>query len=226
MQNSHVFTAPLVHWWSLGPHGGTFDTYTLQLSNTLPTIWHRYTKMCLHQVFIVASIFHSWRRLIPTPQKYQPISYEWSESTHTDAWPLQIDGACYTYVCYVMRAYCPEIFLHLHGCDVRAPRTPQIWQKKYISFSYFGFKLKNKFQIASVFDMYIDIGERIAGSQDRPSLIIEDPLRAPQIAQTINCFYILANIWKTVSPCCTYVTTVMRSAFADISVPLVPLDFM
>ena len=26
-------------------------------------------------------------------------------------------------------------------------------------------------------------------------------------------------------PCCTYVSTVMRSAFADILVPLVPLDF-
>ena len=27
------------------------------------------------------------------------------------------------------------------------------------------------------------MGERIAGKQDRPSLIIEDPLRAPKIAQ-------------------------------------------
>ena len=63
--------------------------------------------------------------------------------------------------------------------------------------------------------MYIYMGERIAGKQDRPSLIIEDPLRAPKIAPK----YI-------VSPCCTYVSTVMRSAFADILVPLVPLDFM
>ena len=30
--------------------------------------------------------------------------------------------------------------------------------------------------------MYIDMGERIAGKQDKPSLIIEDPLRAPKIA--------------------------------------------
>ena len=29
------------------------------------------------------------------------------------------------------------------------------------------------------------MGERIAGKQDRPSLIIEDPLRAPKIAQNI-----------------------------------------
>ena len=40
--------------------------------------------------------------------------------------------------------------------------------------------------------------------------------------------YILAHIWKTVfqivSPC-TYVSTVVRSAFADIPVTLVPLDF-
>ena len=33
--------------------------------------------------------------------------------------------------------------------------------------------------IVSLFNMYIDMGERIAGKQDRPSVIIEDPLRAP-----------------------------------------------
>ena len=41
------------------------------------------------------------------------------------------------------------------------------------------------YQIASLFHMYIDMGERIvyiAGEQDRPSLIIEDPLSAPKIA--------------------------------------------
>ena len=37
------------------------------------------------------------------------------------------------------------------------------------------------------------MGERIAGKQDRPSLIIEDPLRAPKIAQNIHFFYILAH---------------------------------
>ena len=59
-------------------------------------------------------------------------------------------------------------------------------------FSYFGFKISS--QIASVFDMYIDMGVRIAGKQDRSSLMIEDPLRATQIAQNIHFFYILANI--------------------------------
>ena len=37
------------------------------------------------------------------------------------------------------------------------------------------------YQIASLFHMYIDMGERIAGKQDKFSLIIEDPLRAPKI---------------------------------------------
>ena len=71
------------------------------------------------------------------------------------------------------------------------------------------------------------MGERIAGKQDRFSLIIEDPLRAPKI-------YIFFTFWpinekkgfQIVSPCCKYVSTGMRSAFADILVPLVPLDFM
>ena len=83
-----------------------------------------------------------------------------------------------------------------------------------------GLNLKMSYQIASLF---IDMGETIAGKQDRFSLIIEDPLRAPKI-------FILAHKWKNgfqiVSPCCTYVSTVMRSAFADILAPLVPLDFM
>ena len=55
-------------------------------------------------------------------------------------------------------------------------------------FHILGLDLKISYQIASVFDMYIDMGERIAGKQDRPSLIIEDPLRAPQIAQNIYFF--------------------------------------
>ena len=37
--------------------------------------------------------------------------------------------------------------------------------------------------------MYIDMGERIAGNQDRPSLIIEDPLRAPKIAQKYIIYF-------------------------------------
>ena len=95
--------------------------------------------------------------------------------------------------------------------------------KKSYFFHILGLNLKMSYQIASLFHMYIDMGERIAGKQDRFSLIIEDPLRAPKI-------YIYLTFWpineKIVSPCCTYVSTVMRSAFADILVPLVPLDFM
>ena len=50
------------------------------------------------------------------------------------------------------------------------------------------------YQIVSLFDIYIDMGEKIARKQDRPSLIIEDPLTAPSIAQNIILFYILAHI--------------------------------
>ena len=60
-----------------------------------------------------------------------------------------------------------------------------------------GLNLKNSYQIASLFDMYIYMGERIAGKQDGPNLSI-------------------------VPPCCTYVSTVMRSAFADMWVSLLP----
>ena len=90
------------------------------------------------------------------------------------------------------------------------------------------------YQIASLFHMYIDMGERIAGKQDRFSLIIEDPLRAPKIPPKYTFFFTFwpineKNGFQIVSPCCNDVSTVMRSAFADILVPLVPLvplDFM
>ena len=78
-----------------------------------------------------------------------------------------------------MRSYGPEIFVHL-GSIKGPPGSPK-YEKKYIFFSYFGCKLKFSYQIVSLFDMYMDMGERIAGKQDRPSLIIEDPpLRAPE----------------------------------------------
>ena len=59
------------------------------------------------------------------------------------------------------------------------PPGPPKYEKKYIFFHILGLNLKISYQIVSLFDMYMDRGERIAGKQDRPSLIIEDPLRAP-----------------------------------------------
>ena len=98
--------------------------------------------------------------------------------------------------------------------------------KKGNFFHILGLNLKISYQIVSLFDMYIDMGKRLAGNQDRRSPIIEDPLNSPNI----YFFYILAHMSKPgfqiVSHCCTYVSIVMRAAFADISVPLVPLDFM
>ena len=42
-----------------------------------------------------------------------------------------------------------------------------------------GSNIKISYKIVSLFDMYIDMGEKLAGKQDRPSLIIEDLLRSP-----------------------------------------------
>ena len=50
-------------------------------------------------------------------------------------------------------------------------------------------------QIASLFHMYIDMGERIAGKQDRFSLIIEDPLRAPKIPPKYIIFFTFYKKW-------------------------------
>ena len=51
--------------------------------------------------------------------------------------------------------------------------------KKVYIFHILGLNLNISYQIVSLFVMYIDMGERIAGKQDMPSLIIEDSLRAP-----------------------------------------------
>ena len=61
----------------------------------------------------------------------------------------------------------------------KGPPGPPKYEKKYIFFHILGLNLKNSYQIVSLFDMYMDMGERIAGKQDRASLIIVDPLRAP-----------------------------------------------
>ena len=88
------------------------------------------------------------------------------------------------------------------------------------------------YQIASLFHMYIDMGERIVGKQDRFSLIIEDALRAPKIPPKYAFFFtfwpINEKMFFKLFPLVVhnYVSTVMRSAFADILVPLVPMDFM
>ena len=62
-------------------------------------------------------------------------------------------------------------------------------KKKYYFFHILGLNLKMSYQIASLFHMYIDMGERIAGKQDRFSLIIEDPLQGPQNTPKIYIFF-------------------------------------
>ena len=73
------------------------------------------------------------------------------------------------------------------------PGPPQIW-KKYYFCHILGLNLKISYQIASLFHMYIYMGEWIAGEQDRPSLIIEDPLRAPKIAPKYTFFFTFCPI--------------------------------
>ena len=66
-------------------------------------------------------------------------------------------------------------------------------KKNLLFYHILGLNLKMSYQIASLFHMYIDMGERIAGKQDRFSLIIEDPLRAPKIPPKYFFFNILAH---------------------------------
>ena len=62
----------------------------------------------------------------------------------------------------------------------KGPPGPPKYDKKSIYFFHIlGLNLKISYQIVSLFDMYMDMGERIAGKQDRSSLIIEDPPSGP-----------------------------------------------
>ena len=69
--------------------------------------------------------------------------------------------------------------------------------------------------------MYIDMVERIAVKQHKPSLIIEYPTRAPKMAKKFTFW----PIYEKLVFSCTYVSTVMISAFADILKPPVPRGF-
>ena len=112
----------------------------------------------------------------------------------------------YTFVCSMMRSYCP-------GFDVGIPKYEK---KNHI----LDLNLNSSYQTASLFHiMYIDVGERIT-----------KPRRALSNSQKyIICLHFgpyMKNWFSIVFPCCTYVSTVMRSAFADILLTLVPLDLM
>ena len=80
------------------------------------------------------------------------------------------------YICLL----CDEVLLPWNfrspGFDIRAPQDPQN-RIFYFICHISGLNFNFSYQIVSLFDMYIDIAERIAGRQDRPSLIIEDPLK-------------------------------------------------
>ena len=96
------------------------------------------------------------------------------------------------------------------------PPRPQIFHRSHDN-------LTNPYRIASIFYMYIDIGERIAGKQDGPGPIICGPPRAPRIAKNAN-FCILWPIYEKLavifSPCYAYVCSVMRSYCPEIFVHL------
>ena len=50
--------------------------------------------------------------------------------------------------------------------------------------------------------MYIDMGERIPGKQDRSSVIIEGPTQASPNGQRCKHICIVAHIWKTYDLIC------------------------
>ena len=60
--------------------------------------------------------------------------------------------------------------------------------KKIKILHILGLNLKISYQIASLFHMYINISKKITKKQNKPSVIIEDPLRDPKIAPKYTFF--------------------------------------
>ena len=89
---------------------------------------------------------------------------------------LVIFFPCYEFVCSVMRSYCPEILVHL--VRRKGPQHPP--NMIFFFLHILGLNLNLFYQMASLVDMYIDMGERIVGKQDRLSVIIEDPPNSPK----------------------------------------------
>ena len=76
--------------------------------------------------------------------------------------------------------------------DVRAPAPPKYDFFFFFFFFFFIFWVLNLnlfYQMASSVDMYIDMGERIVGKQDRLSLIIEDPPQGPPNSPKYTLFF-------------------------------------
>ena len=90
---------------------------------------------------------------------------------------------------------CTYMYGGYYGLVVFTPRLPPPPRPQTFHRSHDN--LKNPYRIASIFDMWIDIDERIAGKQDGPGPIIYGPPRAPWIAKNAIVLYIVAHIWKT-----------------------------
>ena len=130
---------------------------------------------------------------------------------------------CYTYVCSVMRSYCPANLVTLGS--TYGPPHPKIW---YIFFflHILDFNLKSSFQIASLFDMYISIWVRgYLESKIGPVWSLNAPQAPPSSKKCIfySHFALYMKNWLLiVFSCCAYVSTVMKCAFSDILVPQDP----
>ena len=123
-----------------------------------------------------------------------------------ESWEARLDRSVYFWATQGPSNSQKKIFFYI---------VPRIWNNLWLFFpllyicllfgppnmkkiNILGLNLKIPYQIASIFDMYIDMGVMIAGKQDRPSLIIEHPLRALQIAQNIH---ILFTFWLIYENC-------------------------
>ena len=78
--------------------------------------------------------------------------------------------------------------------DVKAPQDPPKYEH------IFGLNLIISYHITSLFDMYIDMAEMIAGEQDSPSLIIEYCICNPPQLRSFKPSH--TGLTTMLRPCC------------------------
>ena len=114
---------------------------------------------------------------------YEVVLQSWYFSWPSDLWPWitfigQIKVKYLSRGCVALKRSNQAHFVFIGLCIIHTALLDSgAVRPRGLLFHMLCLNLTISYQIASLFDMYIDMGDRIAGKHDIPSLIIEDPFR-------------------------------------------------
>ena len=126
--------------------------------------------------------------------------YRWGSNFRSTWLDLVVSIARYMVTChlyiyigsiprYVIVSPVRSTYGGYYGLVVVPPPRPQTLHRSHDN-------IKHPYRIATIFYMYIDIGERMPGKQDGPIRIIYGPPRPPRITQNAIFFFTLGPIYE------------------------------